>query len=137
MAIQQELSVPVPEEEIAEVYEDEARSRPWAAIASMVLAVAVIFVGYQWHQATSREQALANQAQALRAEVESMRLRAEDAKRQVAEFQQRAAALATEKTALEERVATMEKATRDRQTAAAKPAPAVTKTSADTAKKRR
>ncbi|MGH7318829.1 MAG: hypothetical protein ACRELA_04270 [Candidatus Rokuibacteriota bacterium] len=116
MAIQQELKAPS-EDELDEVYDEEPRRRPWAAMANVVLALAVIFVGYQWHQTTSREQALASQAQALRAEAESLRLRAEEHLRQGAELQKRSAALATEKTALAERLATLEKSAQERVTA--------------------
>ncbi len=116
MAIQQELKTPS-EDELDEVYDEEPRRRPWAAIANVVLALAVIFVGYQWHQAASREQALASQAQALRAEAESLRLRAEESQRQSAELHKRLTALTTEKAALGERIAALEKSAQERVTA--------------------
>lgn len=120
MAIQEELKAPPPREEIEDLYEEEPRRRPWAAIGNVVLALAVIFVGYQWNQAASREQALASQVQALRVEAESLRLRAEDGQRQVAELQKRVAAATAEKGALADRVAALEKTAQERASGAAK-----------------
>jgi uncharacterized protein YlxW (UPF0749 family) len=120
MAIQEELKAQPPPADGDELYEEEPRRRPWAAIGNVVLALAVIFVGYQWNQAASREQALASQAQALRAEAESLRLRTEDGQRQVAELQKRMAAVAAEKSALTERVAALEKTAQERASAAAR-----------------
>ncbi len=116
--IQQELPPQTPQEELDELYEEEPRRRPWAAILSVVLALAVIFVGYQWHQAAGREQLLASQAHALRAEAETLRLRAEEAQREVEGLQKRLAALTVERTALTERVAVLEKQEKERQAAA-------------------
>jgi hypothetical protein len=117
MAIQEELRVQTPDEELEELYEEEPRRRPWAALTSVVLALAVIFVGYQWHQAAGREQALASQAHALRAETESHRLRAEEAHRDAEGLQKKVAALGAEKAALAERVVALEKAAQERSTA--------------------
>jgi hypothetical protein len=117
MAIQEELKVQAPEEELEELYEDEPRRRPWAALTSVVLALAVIFVGYQWHQASGREQTLASQAHALRAETESHRLRAEEAHREAEGLQKKVATLGAERAALAERVVALEKAAQDRVTA--------------------
>jgi septal ring factor EnvC (AmiA/AmiB activator) len=95
---------------LEELYEEEPRRRPWAALTSVVLALAVIFVGYQWHQASGREQALASQAHALRAETESHRLRAEEAHREAEGLQKKMATLGAEKAGLAERVVALEKA---------------------------
>ncbi len=113
---QQELrpQTPAPQDEDTdELYEEEPRRRGWGTIGSVVLALALVFVGYQWHQATGRAALLASQVNALRAEAETQRLRAEDAQRQVDGLQRRAAALNTEKEALAERVAAFER-TRER-----------------------
>jgi chromosome segregation ATPase len=117
MPIQEELKVQTPEEELEELYEEEPRRRPWGAIMSVLLALAVIFVGYQWHQAAAREQALASQAHAIRAEAEALRLRADEAQRDVERLQKKVAALGAEKAALGERVAMLEKAVQERATA--------------------
>jgi predicted negative regulator of RcsB-dependent stress response len=117
MAIQEELRVQTPEEELEDLYEEEPRRRPWAALTSVVLALAVIFVGYQWHQASGREQALASQAHALRAETETHRLRAEEAHREAEGFQKKMAALGAEKAALTERLVALEKAAQERASA--------------------
>lgn len=114
MAIQEELKVQTPEEELEELYEEEPRRRPWGAIMSVLLALAVIFVGYQWHQAAAREQALASQAHAIRAEAETLRLRADEAQRDVEGLRKKLAALGAEKAALGERVAMLEKAAQER-----------------------
>jgi septal ring factor EnvC (AmiA/AmiB activator) len=117
MAIQEELRAQTPEEELEELYEEEPRRRPWAALTSVVLALAVIFVGYQWHQASGREQTLASQAHALRAETETHRLRAEEAHREAEGLQKRVATLGAEKGALAERIVALEKAAQERATA--------------------
>lgn len=117
MAIQEELKVQTPEEELEELYEEEPRRRPWGAIMSVLLALAVIFVGYQWHQAAAREQALASQAHAIRAEAETLSLRADEAQRDVEGLRKKLAALGAEKAALGERVAMLEKAAQERATA--------------------
>ena len=58
--IQQELK-PLPREtaddDMDEMYEEEPRRRAWGAIASVILALALVFVGYQWNQAATREKA--------------------------------------------------------------------------------
>ena len=110
-----------PEAEVEEFYEDEPRRRPWAAIASVVLALAVIFTGYQWNQAASREHSLVAQLNALRADAEALRVRAEESQRQVEGLQKRIAAMAAEKTALAERVASLEKAAQEKTVAAKAP----------------
>jgi uncharacterized protein YlxW (UPF0749 family) len=119
-AMQEELKAQTPDEEQDELYEEEPRRRPWAAITSLVLALAVIFVGYQWHQASAREQAMAAQAHALRAEAETLRLRADDTQRDLDALQKRFAALGAERSALAERVAALEKA-QERSVRAAEP----------------
>jgi uncharacterized protein HemX len=124
MAIQEELKVgSQPREEPAEIdefYEDEPRRRPWAAIANVVLTLGLIFVGYQWHQSATHEQALASEVQALRADAESARLRSEEAQRQAADLQKRLVAVTNERTALEERIAALEKGGRERAATTAK-----------------
>jgi uncharacterized protein HemX len=114
MAIQQELKPQTAEEPLEDLYEEEPGRRPWAAIACVVLALGLIFVGYQWNQAASREQALASQVRALRVDAESQRLRAEEAQRQFGDAQKRLAALSAEKSGLEERVATLERVAKER-----------------------
>jgi hypothetical protein len=114
MAIQEELRAQAPEEELEELYEEEPRRRPWAALTSVVLALAVIFVGYQWHQASGREHGLAAQANALRAETETHRLRAEEAHREAEGLQKKVATLGAERAALAERVVALEKAAQER-----------------------
>ncbi len=115
--IQQELKAQTPEEELEELYEEEPRRRPWGAILSVVLALAVIFVGYQWHQASAREQTLGAQVHALRAEAETLRLRADEAQRDVEGLQKKVAALGAEKAALSERIVGLERAAQERQAA--------------------
>jgi hypothetical protein len=115
--IQQDLPAQAAEEEPDEIYEDEPRRRPWGAILSVVLALAVIFVGYQWQQAAGREHALRSQAHALRADAETLRLRAEELQRETDGLQKRLAALGAEKTALVERVAALERQAQDHQAA--------------------
>jgi chromosome segregation ATPase len=117
MAIQEEFKTQAPDEELEEMYEEEPRRRPWAALTSVVLALAVIFVGYQWHQASAREQTLGGQAHALRAEAESLRLRLEEAQRDVDGLQKKVAALGAEKVALGERIVGLEKAAQEHQAA--------------------
>src|SRR5262245_35599184 len=108
--IQQELKPqPTPDDDMDEMYEEEPRRRAWGAIASVVLAIALVFVGYQWNQAGTRAEALAAQVNGIRAEAETQRLRAEDALRQVEVIQKRIAALSTERDALADRVAALEK----------------------------
>ena len=93
-----------------EMYEEEPRRRAWGAIASVVLALALVFVGYQWNQAASRAEALGAQVNGLRAEAETQRLRAEDAQRQVDMIQKRLVAISAEKETLAERIVSLEKA---------------------------
>ena len=109
---QQELKPQTPAppgEEMDDLYEEEPQRRSWGAIASVVLALSLVFVGYQWHQAAGRADLLASQLNALRAEAETQRLRAEDAQRQVDGLQRRVAAMSAEREALAERVAALEK----------------------------
>jgi hypothetical protein len=116
---QQELKPPpreTPDDDLDEMYEEEPRRRAWGAIASVVLALALVFVGYQWNQAATRAEAVGAQVNGLRAEAETQRLRAEDAQRQVDVIQKRLAAVSAEKDSLAERIVSLEK------TAAAKPA---------------
>jgi hypothetical protein len=132
--IQQELQPQpreTPEDDIDDMYEEEPRRRAWGAIASVVLALALVFVGYQWNQAATRAETLGAQVNGLRAEAETQRLRAEDAQRQVDTIQKRLAAVSAEKDALGERVVALEKAgtpvaktERPRTTKAAATAPA-------------
>jgi hypothetical protein len=109
--MQQELKPQVPDsdDDMDEMYEEEPRRRAWGAIASVVLALALVFVGYQWNQAGTRAETLTAQVNGLRAEAETQRLRAEDAQRQVDVVQKRLAAISAEKDALAERVLTLEK----------------------------
>jgi chromosome segregation ATPase len=115
--IQQELKAQTPEDELDELDEEEPRRRPWGAILSVTLALAVIFVGYQWHQASAREQTLGGQAHALRAEAESLRLRVDEAQREVDGLQKKVAALGAEKAALGERIVGLERAAQEHQAA--------------------
>jgi hypothetical protein len=108
----------VPDDDMDEMYEEEPRRRAWGAIASVILALALVFVGYQWNQAATRAEALGAQISGLRAEAETQRLRAEDAKRQVDMIQKRMAAISEEKEALAERVVSLEKASQSRAVAA-------------------
>ena len=118
--IQQQELKPLPREtpddDMDEMYEEEPRRRAWGAIASVILALALVFVGYQWNQAATRAEALGAQVSGLRTEAETQRLRAEDAQRQVDVIQKRLAAISAEKDSLTERIATLEK------TAASRPA---------------
>ena len=115
--IQQELKPQpreTPDDDLDEMYEEEPRRRAWGAIASVVLALALVFVGYQWNQAATRAEALGAQVNGVRAEAETQRLRAEDAQRQVDLIQKRLAAVSAEKDSLAERIATLEKASTGR-----------------------
>ena len=110
--IQQELKPQpreTPDDDLDEMYEEEPRRRAWGAIASVVLALALVFVGYQWNQAATRAEALGAQVNGVRAEAETQRLRAEDAQRQVDLIQKRLAAISAEKDSLAERIVTLEK----------------------------
>ena len=110
--IQQELKpLPreTPDDDMDEMYEEEPRRRAWGAIASVILALALVFVGYQWNQAATRAEALGAQVNGLRAEAETQRLRAEDAQRQVDVVQKRLAAISAEKDSLAERIVALEK----------------------------
>jgi hypothetical protein len=128
-SIQQELAPQpreAPDDDMDEGYDEEPRRHPWGAIASVVLALALVFVGYQWNQAAARADALAAQATALRAEAETQRLRAEDAQRQADLIQKRLVALTAERESLAERIASLEKAAQLRAVAKAeKPRPGV------------
>jgi hypothetical protein len=129
---QQELKPPreTPNDDMDEVYEEEPRRRAWGAIASVVLALALVFVGYQWNQAATRAEALGAQVNGLRAEAETQRLRAEDAQRQVDTIQKRLAAISAEKDSFAERIASLEKASRSRTVAAKAEKPRATKAAA-------
>ena len=123
--IQQELTPQPPEDDLDEMYEEEPRRRAWGAIASVVLALALVFVGYQWNQAASRADTLGAQVNGLRAEAETQRLRAEEAQRQVDTIQKRLATLSSEKDLLAERLVSLEKAETPRAVAKTeKPRPA-------------
>ena len=55
--IQQELRpevAPPASEDVDEIYEEGPRRRPWGTLASLVLALALFLVAYQWSQAASR-----------------------------------------------------------------------------------
>jgi hypothetical protein len=119
MAIQEELKPQIPEEPLEDLYEEEPRRRPWAGIACVGLVLGLVFVGYQWNHAASREQALASQVRALRVDAESQRLRAEEVQRQFADAQKRLTALAAEKSTLEERIVVLERSSKERVTAKA------------------
>jgi hypothetical protein len=111
--IQQELRPQpreTPDDDLDDMYEEEPRRRAWGAIASVVLALALVFVGYQWNQAATRAEALGAQVNGLRAEAESQRLRAEDGQRQLDVVQKRLAAITAEKDSLAERIVSLEKA---------------------------
>jgi uncharacterized protein HemX len=125
-SMQQELkpqSREAPDDDMDDLYEEEPRRRAWGAIASVVLALALVFVGYQWNQAAARAQALAAQVGALRAEAETQRLRAEDVQRQADGIQKRLVALTAEKESLTERIASLEKAAQERAAAKVDGAP--------------
>jgi hypothetical protein len=114
--IQQELKPQPrdPDDDMDEMYEDEPRRRAWGAIASVILALALVFVGYHWSQTASRAETLGAQVNGLRAEAETQRLRAEDAQRQVDTIQKRLAAITAEKDTLADRVIALEKAAQAR-----------------------
>jgi hypothetical protein len=118
--IQQELKPQPrdPDDDMDEMYEEEPRRRAWGAIASVILALALVFVGYQWSQTASRAETLGAQVNGLRAEAETQRLRAEDAQRQVDTIQKRLAAITAEKDTLADRVVALEKAAQARPTTA-------------------
>ena len=120
--IQQELKPQPrdPDDDMDEMYEEEPRRRAWGAIASVILALALVFVGYQWNQTASRAETLGAQVNGLRAEAETQRLRAEDAQRQVDTIQKRLAAISAEKDTLADRVVALEKAAQARPVATAK-----------------
>ncbi len=133
--IQQELKPQPrdPDDDLDEMYEDEPRRRAWGAIASVILALALVFVGYQWNQAASRAETLGAQVQGLRAEAETQRVRAEDAQRQVDAIQKRLGAMSVEKDTLADRVVALEKAAQSRPvTAKAEKPRATTKATAGT-----
>jgi uncharacterized protein HemX len=119
MPIQQELKpavAPAAADDVDEIYEEGPRRRAWGTIASVGLALALFFVGYQWSQAQSRAELYSAQLGTVRAEAETQRLRAEDAQRQVDDLQKRLGALGAEKDQLTERVAALEKTARERAT---------------------
>jgi hypothetical protein len=117
-----------PDDDMDEMYEEEPRRRAWGAIASVILALALVFVGYQWSQTASRAETLGAQVNGLRAEAETQRLRAEDAQRQVDTIQKRLAAITTEKDTLADRVVALEKAAQARPASAKVEKPRVAKT---------
>jgi hypothetical protein len=125
--IQQELKPPTAEvapaanEDVDEIYEEGPRRRPWGTIASVLLALALFFVGYQWSQAASRAELVQSQLNSVRAEAETQRLRAEDAQHQVDDLQKRLGSLTSEKDQLADRVAVLERATRERVAQAKEP----------------
>jgi hypothetical protein len=86
----------------------------------VILALALVFVGYQWNQAATRAEALGAQVSGLRTEAETQRLRAEDAQRQVDLIQKRLAQVAAEKESLADRVVALEKASSARAAGAEK-----------------
>jgi cell division protein FtsB len=134
--IQQELKPQpreTPDDDMDEMYEEEPRRRAWGAIASVVLALALVFVGYQWNQTATRAEALGAQVNGLRAEAETQRLRAEDAQRQVDVIQKRLAAMSAEKDSLAARIAMLEKGASARPVAAKAEKPQSTKTTKATA----
>ncbi|HEY7140452.1 MAG TPA: hypothetical protein VIE44_10160 [Methylomirabilota bacterium] len=119
--IQQELRPQpreTPDDDLDDMYEEEPRRRAWGAIASVVLALALVFVGYQWNQAATRAEALGAQVNGLRAEAESQRLRAEDGQRQLDVIQKRLTAITAEKESLAERIVSLEKAAAQKPVAA-------------------
>ena len=126
MPIQQELKpavAPAAADDVDEIYEEGPRRRAWGTIASVVLALALFFVGYQWSQAQSRAELYSAQLGTVRAEAETQRIRAEDAQRQVDDLQKRLGALTTEKDQLMDRVAALEKTARDRVAQVKEPPP--------------
>jgi hypothetical protein len=135
--IQQELKPQPrdPDDDMDEMYEEEPRRHAWGAIASVILALALVFVGYQWNQTASRAEALGAQVNGLRAEAETQRLRAEDAQRQVDAIQKRLVAISAEKDTLGDRVVALEKAAQSRSVAAKVEKPRVAKTTPPTGPK--
>ena len=121
-----------PEDDMDDMYEEEPRRWAWGAIASVVLALALVFVGYQWNHTASRAEALGAQVSGLRAEAETQRLRAEDAQRQVDVIQKRLVAMSAEKDSLAERIAMLEKGAPARPVAAKAEKPRGTKATAAT-----
>jgi hypothetical protein len=129
--IQQELKPqPTPDDDMDEMYEEEPRRRAWGAIASVILALALVFVGYQWNQAATRAEALGAQVAGIRAEAETQRLRAEDAQRQVDVIQKRLAAISAERELLADRIVVLEKASSARVATGAAEKPKGTKATA-------
>jgi hypothetical protein len=129
--IQQELKPqPTPDDDMDEMYEEEPRRRAWGAIASVILALALVFVGYQWNQAATRAEALGSQVAGMRAEAETQRLRAEDAQRQVDVIQKRLAAISAERELLADRIVVLEKASSARVATGAAEKPKGTKATA-------
>jgi hypothetical protein len=129
--IQQELKPqPTPDDDMDEMYEEEPRRRAWGAIASVILALALVFVGYQWNQAATRAEALGLQVAGMRAEAETQRLRAEDAQRQVDVIQKRLAAISAERELLADRIVALEKASSARAATGAAEKPKGTKATA-------
>ena len=129
--IQQELKPqPTPDDDMDEMYEEEPRRRAWGAIASVILALALVFVGYQWNQAATRAEALGAQVAGMRAEAETQRLRAEDAQRQVDVIQKRLAAISAERDLLADRIVALEKASSARVATGAAEKPKGTKATA-------
>ena len=131
--IQQELKPQpreTPDDDMDEMYEEEPRRRAWGAIASVILALALVFVGYQWNQAATRAEALGAQVDGLRAEAETQRLRAEDAQRQADVIQKRLAAISAEKDSLADRIAGLEKVPPARSVSAKAEKPKATKVTA-------
>jgi septal ring factor EnvC (AmiA/AmiB activator) len=122
MAIQQDLKPPPRDSDDDMDDLEEPRRRAWGAIASVVLALALVFVGYQWNQAASRAETLAAQVTTLRADADAQRLRAEDLQRQAEEVQKRLVAMGAERDTLVERVASLEKAAAARERAVARAA---------------
>lgn len=88
--------------------EEEPRSRPWGAILSVVLAFLVLVVGYQWHQASAREQDIRLELQTLRQEAETLRLQAVEVQQQLEVFKRQVATLGQEKAGLEKRLVAAE-----------------------------
>ena len=122
--IQQELRpevAPPASEDVDEIYEEGPRRRPWGTLASLVLALALFLVAYQWSQAASRTELVQSQLNSVRAEAETQRLRAEEALHRVDDLQKRLAALTTEKDQLADRVASLERTTRERLAQAKEP----------------
>lgn len=101
--------------------EEEPRSRPWGAILSVVLAFLVLVVGYQWHQASAREQDIRLELQTLRQEAETLRLQAVEVQQQLEVFKRQVATLGQEKAGLEKRLVAAEERASKALAAAATP----------------